>query len=89
LTEINQTINTPHIEEYPEGDIIIEDGALEGFQGKTINITENTNGGKSDLEVGIDFIYNMREHTVDIAIATVYALLVYALVLWIKSKFKN
>ena len=88
MTELNQTIDKPHIEEYPEADIIIEEGALDGFQGKTINITENS-GGKSDLEVGIEFIYNMREHTVDIVIATVYALVVYALVLWVTSKFKN
>ena len=88
MPEINQTVNNSITEDYPEGDIIIEEGALSGFQGKTINITENS-GGKSDLEVGIEFIYNMREHTVDIVIATVYALVVYALVLWITSKFKN
>jgi len=88
VSEINQTVNNPTTEDYSEGDIIIEDGALNGFQGKTINITENS-GGKSDLEVGIEFIYNMREHTVDIVIATVYALVVYALVLWVTSKFKN
>ena len=88
MPEINQTVNSPITEDYPEGDIIIEEGALSSFQGKTINITENS-GGKSDLEVGIEFIYNMREHTVDIVIATVYALVVYSLVLWITSKFKN
>lgn len=40
----------------------------------------------SDAEAGIQFIYNMREHIVDIGIATVYAIAVYALVLWIKKK---
>ena len=40
----------------------------------------------SDAEVGIQFIYNMREHIVDVGIATVYAIAVYALVLWIKKK---
>ena len=40
----------------------------------------------SDAEAGIQFIYNMREHLVDIGIATVYAIAVYALVLWIKKK---
>ena len=40
----------------------------------------------SDAEAGIQFIYNMREHIVDIGIATVYAIAVYALGLWIKKK---
>ena len=40
----------------------------------------------SDAEAGIQFIYTMREHIVDIGIATVYAIAVYALVLWIKKK---
>jgi hypothetical protein len=40
----------------------------------------------SDAEAGIQFIYNMREHLVDVGIATVYAIVVYALVLWIKKK---
>ena len=40
----------------------------------------------SDAEAGIQFIYNMREHLVDVGIATVYAVAVYALVLWIKKK---
>ena len=39
-----------------------------------------------DAEAGIQFIYNMREHLVDVGIATVYAIAVYALVLWIKKK---
>ena len=40
----------------------------------------------SDAEAGIQFIYNMREHLVDVGIATVYAIAVYAMVLWIKKK---
>ncbi len=39
-----------------------------------------------DAEAGIEFIYHMREHLVDIGIATVYAIVVYAVVLWIKKK---
>jgi hypothetical protein len=38
------------------------------------------------VKAGIDFIYHMREHIVDVGIATVYAIAVYALVLWIKKK---
>lgn len=37
--------------------------------------------------VGIEFIYNMREHWSDILLATVWALAVYTAVLWIKKKF--
>jgi|TARA_B100001059_G_C17393740_1_gene360376 hypothetical protein len=40
----------------------------------------------SDAEAGIQFIYHMREHLVDIGIATVYAIVVYAVVLWLKRK---
>ena len=45
---------------------------------KTVNFNE---GGGSDVEAGIQFIYHMREHLVDIGIATVYGLVVYAIFL--------
>ena len=41
----------------------------------------------SDLQAGIQFIYDIREHTVDIGIATVYAMAVFAIVMWIKKRF--
>ena len=90
MTDINKSLNHMGVapEEYPDGDIYIGDDAFDGFEGQTINITENS-GGKSDIEVGIEFIYNMREHTVDIAIATIYGLVVYAIVLWLTKKFKR
>ena len=53
---------------------------------KTVNFNE---GGGSDVEAGIQFIYHMREHLVDIGIATVYGLVVYALFLWITKKIKG
>ena len=56
---------------------------VENFS-KTINM-----GGGSDVEAGIQFIYHMREHLVDIGIATVYGLAVYALFLWITKKIKG
>ena len=56
---------------------------VENFS-KTINM-----GGGSDIEAGIQFIYHMREHLVDIGIATVYGLAVYALFLWITKKIKG
>ena len=59
---------------------------IEEFSG-TKNIT--IGGGSSDVEAGIEFIYNMREHLLDIGIATIYGLLVYAAILWITKKIKG
>ena len=56
---------------------------VENFS-KTINM-----GGGSDVEAGIQFIYHMREHLVDIGIATVYGLFVYAIFLWITKTIKG
>ena len=53
---------------------------------KTVNLNE---GSSSDVEAGIQFIYHMREHLVDIGIATVYGLTVYAIFLWITKKIKG
>tara|TARA_R100001460_G_scaffold60333_2_gene100356 strand:- start:5274 stop:5477 length:204 start_codon:yes stop_codon:yes gene_type:complete len=53
---------------------------------KTVNFSE---GGSSDVEAGIQFIYHMREHIIDIGIATVYGLVVYALFLWITKTIKG
>ena len=53
---------------------------------KTINVTES---GGSDVEAGIQFIYHMREHLLDIGIATVYGLTVYAIFLWITKVIKG
>jgi hypothetical protein len=53
---------------------------------KTINIGM---GGGSDVEAGIEFIYHMREHLLDIGVATVYGLTVFALVMWIKKKLSS
>ena len=39
-----------------------------------------------DVQAGIEFIYHMREHLVDIGIATIYGLVLFAAVLWIKKK---
>ena len=41
------------------------------------------------VRAGIDFIYHMREHILDIGVATIYGLVVYALVLWITKKIKG
>ena len=65
-----------------ENDIIIEQQAST-IGTKTINIGT---GGGSDVEAGIEFIYHMREHLVDVTVATVYGLVVFAIVLWLKKK---
>ena len=52
---------------------------------KTINISE---GGGSDVEAGIQFIYHMREHLADIGIATVYEFMCYTVYLWITKKMR-
>jgi hypothetical protein len=43
---------------------------------------------QGDVQAGIEFIYNMREHLLDVGIATVFALTVYGLVLFMKAKIK-
>ena len=68
-----------------EGDVIIEQQAST-IGTKTINIGT---GGSSDVEAGIEFIYDLREHIVDVGIATVYGLVVFAIVLWLKKKFST
>jgi hypothetical protein len=85
--EINQTVSSPE-ETLEDGEIIIEEGAFTGFEGKTINITESSDGG-SDIEAGIQFIYHMREHLLDIGIATVYMFSCYAFYLWVTKKIRG
>ena len=60
---------------------------IENFEGTKNIILDG--GGSSDIEAGIEFIYHMREHLLDISIATVYALVVYAIVLYINKKIKG
>lgn len=86
MSEINQTITNPY-EEEGEADRVAVDFNEEGFV-KNITIEESSEG-MSDVQAGIEFIYHMREHLVDIGIATLYGLLVYALVLWITKKIKG
>ena len=43
---------------------------------------------EGDVQGGIEFIYHMREHIIDVGIATVYLLVVYALYLWLNKVIK-
>jgi|TARA_B100000902_G_scaffold219844_1_gene208797 hypothetical protein len=59
---------------------------IENFEGtKIVNIEE---GGMSDVQAGIEFIYHMREHLVDVGVATIYLFACYALYLWLKKVIK-
>ena len=53
---------------------------------KTVNFNE---GGGSDVEAGIQFIYHMREHLVDIGLSTVYVFACYTIYLLITKKIKG
>ena len=59
-----------------ENNIVIEQTTGDIAGGKSINIGT---GGDSmgDVQAGIEFIYHMREHLVDIGVATIYGLVVY------------
>ena len=63
--------------------------SIENFEGtKVVTINEGGNG-MGDVQAGIEFIYHMREHLLDIGVATIYGLGVYAAVLWITQKIKG
>jgi len=61
--------------------------SIENFEGtKVVNIGSESCG---DIQAGIQFIYDIQHHVADIAIATVYGLVIYAAVLWITKKIKE
>ena len=60
---------------------------IENFEG-TKNVTINEGGSMGDVHAGIEFIYHMREHLVDVGVATIYLFACYALYLWLKKKIK-
>ena len=60
---------------------------IENFEG-TKNVTINEGGSRGDVQAGIEFIYHMREHIVDVGVATIYLFACYALYLWLKKKIK-
>jgi hypothetical protein len=54
----------------------------------TKNVEVNAIASQGDVQAGIEFIYHMREHLVDVAVATVFGLVVYGLILLMKAKIK-
>ena len=59
---------------------------IENFEG-TKNVTINEGGSMGDVQAGIEFIYHMREHLIDVGVATIYLFACYTLYLWLKRKF--
>ena len=70
-----------------ENNIIIEQTTGDIAGGKSINIGT---GGASmgDVQAGIEFIYHMREHLLDVGVATAYLFVCYALYLYLKKVIK-
>ena len=86
MSEINQTINNPYEEYESEADRVAVDFNDEGFV-KNITIEEGPEG-MGDVQAGIEFIYHMREHLVDVGIATAYLFACYAIYLLMKKYIK-
>ena len=60
---------------------------IENFEG-TKNVTINEGGNMGDVQAGIEFIYHMREHIVDVGVATVYLFVCYVIYLTMKKYIK-
>ena len=54
----------------------------------TFNKTINMDGSMGDVQAGIEFIYHMREHLVDVGVATVYLFVCYGIYLAMKKYIK-
>ena len=85
MSDINQTITNPY-EDEGEADRVAVDFNDEGFV-KNITIEEGPEG-MGDVQAGIEFIYHMREHLIDVTVATVYLFTCYAIYLWLKKVIK-
>ena len=55
---------------------------------KKKNVTINEGGNMGDVQAGIEFIYHMREHIVDVGVATVYLFVCYGIYLIMKKYIK-
>ena len=86
MSELNQTINNPYEDYDSEADRVAVDFNDEGFV-KNITIEESSES-MGDVQAGIEFIYHMREHLVDVGVATAYLFFCYALYLWLKKVIK-
>ena len=83
---MEQIINNGCITECGDEDRIAVDFNEETGFVKNIMIEDDHSIG--DVQAGIEFIYHMREHLLDISVATVYLFTCYALYLWLKKVIK-
>ena len=90
--DINQTVEAPPVDDgcitecFGEADRV---GVEFTDAGVVKNITiDDSVAGMGDVQAGIEFIYNMREHMVDVTIATVYLFVCYAAYLLLKKYIK-
>ena len=56
--------------------------------GSVKSIVVDDAGSMGDVQAGIEFIYHMREHLLDVGVATVYLFVCYALYLYLKKVIK-
>lgn len=83
---MEQTISNGCITECGDEDRIAVDFNEE--TGFVKNITIEDDHSMGDVQAGIEFIYHMREHLLDISVATVYLFTCYAFYLWLKKVIK-
>ena len=58
------------------------------FYSDELDIVSATMLRDCDVQAGIEFIYHMREHLVDVTVATAYLFACYALYLYLKKVIK-
>ena len=58
-----------------------------GTMTKNVTINEGS-GNMEDVQAGIEFIYHMREHLVDVGVATIYLFVCYGIYLAMKKYIK-
>lgn len=72
---------------HDDNNIVIEQTTGDIAGNKSINIGTGSES-MGDVQAGIEFIYHMREHLLDIGIATLYLFTCYAIYLWLKKVIK-
>tara|TARA_B100001057_G_scaffold556_1_gene517 strand:+ start:515 stop:730 length:216 start_codon:yes stop_codon:yes gene_type:complete len=66
---------------------IIVENDLDPANGEPV-IEQTFNSTQGDVQAGIEFIYHMREHLVDVGIATIYLFVCYGIYLTMKKYIK-
>ena len=57
-------------------------------EGKVEQIVVEPTASMGDVQAGIEFIYHMREHLIDVGVATIYIFACFALYLYLKKSIK-